>query len=129
MLIGLIIATAFLIYSSVAFGFLTMTYNVPSLKLARKIYWYVPYITIRLTLLVVWELICERNFKKAIALMFLGNKMTIVGLSMVRVATEVAQKKSKNPAAVIKCFKYMRYTKKKEPIYKEYSRYTKACLA
>ena len=38
------------IYCGAALGFLMMTYNIPSLKLARRIYIHVPYLTVKITI-------------------------------------------------------------------------------
>lgn len=118
-----------IVYMGVAFGFLMITYNVPSLKPCRKIYLYMPYITFFLTIYISADLIRERRFVHVIQLLFMGNKMMLIGLCMVKVAREVvATHPNKNIVQVINCFKFINRVAFKG-VANEYSRYANKCVA
>lgn len=122
----LIVFALFLCYVGKAWGFLMLTYNAPSLRLARRIYMYVPYITAKLLIYYVIDLIKEKDYRKIFPVLFLDNKMAIVGLSMIYVANEYAAKHPKTtPNQAIRRFKYI----KKEKVLKTYAGYVTQCVA
>ncbi len=110
MLVFMTLSAIMFVYLGSAFGFLMMTHDIPILKPVRRIYFYVPYITIRTIWYIIREMIDDKKYREIIPFVFLENKMLVVGLSMVKVATEYVEKHPKtNMAKVMYSFKYMSY--------------------
>lgn len=119
------------IYCGAALGFLMMTYNIPSLKLARRIYIHVPYLTVKITISILLDLLEKRDFNLIIPVIKMHNKMTIVGLSMVKVASEYSAKHPKvSLVQAIKLFKYIKFQRREaKTLFLQSIYYTKRCIA